>query len=259
MNIPSAKRQCVRKDQKQVSRTYTAHMKQDVGRGGKRVKISLGPESAVRSLRTLQGLLEIDGLPSTVWKFLHDVDLLQVKMTCKRGHLSVFSHALQTKYFRMSTIQHWEERKRASVRHLLVDTVSFTVAVPAHLSRLSFGGKFNGVLTEGALPACLKELRFGHGFNQPLNERVLPASLKLLKFGHCFNQPLNEKVLPPGLEHLQFGYYFNQPLNEKVLPASLKLLKFGPRYNQPLNEKVLPPALIRFGIILISSLFAPLR
>ena len=83
----------------------------------------------LRSLQNLRGLLEIDGLSSRMLEYLVDADLLQLRMTCKRSHASVMAHALRTKVFLMSTIQGWEEAKRALVRKLKVDTESLSVRI----------------------------------------------------------------------------------------------------------------------------------
>ena len=50
------------------------------------------------------------------------------------------------------------------------------------------------VRAEGVLPASLTHLTFGYRFNQPLAEGVLPASLKQLTLGWEFDQPA---VIPP--------------------------------------------------------------
>ena len=114
--------------------------------------------AAARSLKTFQGLLEIDGLSSKVLECLKSKELSHLQGTCKLGHSCVFGYAVRTKVFLWSTMQGWEEQKRASVRKILVDTYS----------RLS----------TNALPASLTQLTFGWRFNQPLSENVLPKNLR---------------------------------------------------------------------------------
>ena len=114
--------------------------------------------AALRSLKTFQGFLEIDGLSSKMLEYLKSNELYHLQGTCQRGHSCVFGYAVRTKVFLWSTMQGWEEQKRASVRKILVDTYS----------RLS----------TNALPASLTQLTFGWRFNQPLSENVLPKNLR---------------------------------------------------------------------------------
>jgi hypothetical protein len=198
--------------------------------------------AALRSLKTLQGFLEIDGLSSRMLEYLASNELSQLQGTCKLGHLRVFGYAVRTKLFLWSTIQGWEEQKRASVRRLLIDTYSplSENVLPASITQLTFGFYFNQPLSEHVLPASITQLTFGSDFNQPLSEHVLPASITQLTFGSEFNQPLSEHVLPASITQLTFGRKFNQPLIVGVLPANLTKLSFGcASFEQVLNEDVL--------------------
>ena len=80
--------------------------------------------AALRSLKTFQGFLEIDGLSTKMLKYLESNELSHLLGTCKRGRSSALGYAVRTKVFRWSTIQGWEKQKRTSVRKLLVDTYS---------------------------------------------------------------------------------------------------------------------------------------
>ncbi|EFA78819.1 hypothetical protein PPL_08283 [Heterostelium album PN500] len=114
---------------------------------------------------------------------------------------------------------------------------------------ITFGYRFNQILSVGVLPESLELLEFGDGFKQILSVGVLPESLKSLKFGIYFDQILSFGVLPKSLESLEFGDIFNQILSVGVLPESLESLKFGYRFNQILSVGVLPESLesLEFG------------
>ena len=45
--------------------------------------------AALRSLKTFQGFLEIDGLPSKMLEYLESNELSHLQGTCKRGHSTV--------------------------------------------------------------------------------------------------------------------------------------------------------------------------
>jgi hypothetical protein len=111
--------------------------------------------------------------------------------------------------------------------------------LPAGLTHLTLGYRFNQPLSVGLLPAGLKYLSFGtHSrlnpgemahrsvFNRRLTVGMLPNSLTMLRFGTEYNQPLDVGVLPAGLTMLSFGVDFNQTLKAGVLPAGLEQLSF---------------------------------
>lgn len=83
--------------------------------------------------------------------------------------------------------------------------------------RLTFFSHFNEPLDERVvLPARLTDLAFGDRFDRPVHCLRLPATLKRLTFGASFNQSLDQCQLPRGLEQLTLGAAFSQ-----ALPASL--------------------------------------
>ena len=57
-------------------------------------------------------------------------------------------------------------------------------------------------MAAGVLPAGLTHLTFGSKFNQPLTAGVLPVGLAHLTFGREYDQPLDVGVIPAGLTHL---------------------------------------------------------
>jgi|JI10StandDraft_1071094.scaffolds.fasta_scaffold236114_4 hypothetical protein len=72
--------------------------------------------------------------------------------------------------------------------------------------RLTFFSHFNEPLDERVvLPARLTDLTFGDRFDKPVDRLRFPATLKRLTFGTSFSQSLERCQLPPGLEQLTLG------------------------------------------------------
>lgn len=126
-------------------------------------------------------------------------------------------------------------------------------ALPATLTRLTFGYNFNLPLGDTLLRFPLTHLTFGTKFNQPVDD-LLPHSLLHLTFGKYFYHTINN--LPPSLTHLILGDVFDFPINS--LPSGLVELKFGRNFDQAIG--CLPPSLIRlsFGFCFGKQLPNPL-
>lgn len=134
------------------------------------------------------------------------------------------------------------------------EPVSGLAEFSKHLKRITFGDKFNQLLSPGDLPLGTQYIFLGDAFNQPLSPGAIPDTVQYLTIGDGFDCALEQGSLPRDCVDLYIGDTFNRILLPGVLPLGIKYLVLC-RYDKPLLPNVIPDSVEFLSLGFVFNLY----